>query len=83
MLSSNDFIPKQILFIPFGEMSITIDEVVHITGLPAEGQAVTGPLGGSRGISYNDVYGLLNTCLGIDKPTAISILGGEKNIRLE
>lgn len=36
------FYPETNTFhLPFGELGITIDEVVHITGLPAEGRAVT------------------------------------------
>lgn len=69
--------------LPFGEMMITIDEVVHITGLPAEGRVVSGSLGGSRTISPDHVYGLLEKYLGIDRPEAILIMGGEKKIRLE
>lgn len=78
------FYPETNTFhLPFGEMMITIDEVFHITGLPAEGNAVTGALGGSRSISFENVYSLLEKNLGVDRPTSILVLAGEKKIRLE
>lgn len=78
------FYPETNTFhLPFGEMGITIDEVFHITGLPVDGKAVTGPLGGSRGISDDNVYDLLDKCLGVDEKTADALLAGEKKVRLE
>ena len=73
------FYPETNTFhLPFGELGITIDEVVHITGLLVEERAVTGSLGGSRGIGAEDAYKLLEDCLGVDKPTAKQVLGGKK-----
>lgn len=78
------FYPETNTFhLPFGELGITLDEVVHITGLPLEGRAVTGSLGGSRGIGVEDVYKLLEDCLGVDRPTAIQVLAGDKKIKFE
>lgn len=36
-----------------------------------------------KGVLYEDVYRLLEECLGIDKAIAIVFLGGDKKIRLE
>lgn len=78
------FYPETNTFhLPFEEMGITIDEVVYMTSLPADGRSVTGPLGGSRNISYHNVYQLMDQCFGIDKPSVVLALGGEKKIQLE
>jgi len=73
------FYPETNTFhLPFGEMGITINEVVHMTDLLAKGRAVTRPLGGSRGITYDDVYDLMDKCFGVNKGNAIAVLEGEK-----
>lgn len=39
---------------PFGEMTITLDDVSQILGIPIEGRSITGILGGPKNMGYQD-----------------------------